>query len=65
MKQAYLADAIAGVPASTGATSVGNPSDGDPAAGTEATALGAYAVYQLFKELENLVSEGRVDARRG
>ena len=58
MKQAYLADAIAGVPASTGAASVGNPSDGDPAGGTEATALGAYAMYQIFKELEALVEDG-------
>ena len=43
MKQAYLADAVAGVPVSTGAPSVGNPSDGDPANAIQATALGAYA----------------------
>ena len=54
MRQAYLADAVVGVPASTGATSVGNPSDGDPANGVEATALGAYALYQLFTEMENV-----------
>ena len=62
MKQAYLADAIAGVPASTGAASVGNPSDGDPAGGVEATALGAYAMYQIFKELEAVIKRGRPDA---
>ena len=58
MKQAYLADAVAGVPASTGAPSVGNPSDGDPANGVEATALGAYAMFQLFTELEAVIDQG-------
>ena len=58
MKQGYLADAVAGAPPSTGAASIGNPSDGDPANGVEATALGAYALYQLFKELEAVIDEG-------
>ena len=57
MKQAYLADAVAAVPASTGAASVGNPSDGDPANNVQATALGAYAMYQIFKEIENVITD--------
>ena len=57
MKQAYLSDAVSAAPPSSGATSVGNPSDGDPANGVEATALGAYAMYQLFTELEALISD--------
>ena len=65
MKQAYLADAVSAEPASTGAASVGNPSDGDPANGVEATALGAYAMFQLFKELEARHRGWRPDARRG
>ena len=62
MKQAYLADAVTGEPPSTGAASVGNPSDGDPANNVEATALGAYAMFQLFTELENLIAEGGLTA---
>ena len=62
MKQAYLADAVAGVPASTGAASVGNPSDGDPAGGVEATALGAYAMFQIFTEIEAVIAEGGLTA---
>ena len=62
MKQAYLADAVAGVPASSGAPSVGNPSDGDPANGVEATALGAYAMFQLFTELEAVIDQGGLTA---
>ena len=58
MRQAYLADAVAGEPPSTGAASVGNPSDGDPANGVEATALGAYAMFQIFTELEAVITEG-------
>ena len=58
MKQAYLSDAVSGVPASSGATSVGNPTDGDPAGGVDATAIGAYAFYQLYKELEALIEDG-------
>ena len=61
MKQGYLADAVAGAPPSTGAASIGNPSDGDPANGVEATALGAYALYQLFTELEAVIDRGWPD----
>ena len=62
MKQAYLADAVPAIPASTGAASVGNPSDGDPANNVEATALGAYAMYQMFTELENVIADGGLTA---
>ena len=64
MKQAYLSDAVSAAPASSGATSVGNPSDGDPANGVDATAVGAYAFYQLYKELEAVIVAGRPDAGR-
>ena len=44
-----------------GAASVGNPSDGDPANGIEATALGAYAMFQIFTELgERLIAAGNL-----
>ena len=58
MKQVYLSDAIAAAPASSAATSVGNPSDGDPANGVEATAPGAYWFYQIAEELEAVINEG-------
>ena len=57
MKQAYLADAVSAVPPSSGASSVGNPTDGDPANNVLATAFGAYAAYQLFKEIENVITD--------
>ena len=58
MKQAYLSDTVsAGVPASSAATA-GNPSDGDPANGVAATALGAYAMFQIFSEIEAVITAG-------
>ena len=58
MKQQYLSDAVTAEPTSAGATSVGNPTDGDPGNNILATAPGAYAFFQIFKELENLIVEG-------
>ena len=58
MKQQFLSDAIATEPTSAGATSVGNPTDGDPANNVEATAPGAYWFHQVGKELEAAIEAG-------
>ena len=53
---AFLADAVATIPTSAGATSVGNPTDGDSALGILATAIGAYWFYQVQKEFHALLA---------
>lgn len=58
MKQQYKSGAVAAAPALPAAPSVGNPSEGDVAFGTPATVIGAYAFYQIFKELEAVVEAG-------
>ena len=58
MKQQYKSGAVAAAPASVSAPSAGNPTEGDVAANTPATTVGAYAFYQLFKELEAVIEDG-------
>lgn len=57
---AFLADAAAAAPSAAGATSVGNPTDGDSAQGILATAIGAYWFYQMYRELHAVLASAGI-----
>lgn len=60
MKQQYKSGAVAAAPAEPAAPSVGNPTEGDIVNSEPATVVGAYAFYQLFKELEAVIEDGNL-----
>ena len=61
MKQQYRSGAVADIPSSADAPSVGNPTEGDPGGAVPATVPGQHWFYMISVELVNVLVEAGIE----